>query len=90
MLEWIPLPLMYNWYWILFLNAGCFCSVLTPGDIGCLDFYSSKCGGKFSKWTMGAEAGFGPIFDWVSFCLYVFNKLITIDIKLGFNGMQCN
>ena len=90
MLERIPLPLMYDWYWILFFNAGCFCSALTPGEIGCLDFYSSKCGGEFSKRMMGAEADFGPIFDWVLFFVCVCNKLITIDIKLGFNGMQCN
>ena len=90
MLERIPLPLMYDCYWILFFNAGCFCSALTPGEIGCLDFYSSNCGGEFSKRTMGAEAGFWANFDWVSSCLFVFNKLITIDIKLGFNGMQFN
>ena len=28
MLERIPLPLMYDWYWILFFNAGCFCSAI--------------------------------------------------------------
>ena len=70
-LEQIPLPLMYDWYWILFFNAGCFCSALTPGEIGCLDFYSSKCGGEFSKQMMGAEAGFWANFDWVSFCVFV-------------------
>ena len=39
----------------------------------------------------GAEA-FGPIFG-LGFFVFVYlyaNKLITIDIKLGFNGMQFN
>ena len=47
-------------------------------------------GGKFSKQTMGAEA-FRPIIDLgFHFLYFICNKLITIDVKLGFNGMQCN
>ena len=49
-------------------------------EIGCLDFYSSKCRGEFSKQTMGAEAGFGPIFDWVSSYIYMCAQSIDNNI----------
>ena len=62
MLERIPLPLMYDCFWILFFNAGCFCSALTPGDRvpGLQQF---KMWWRVFKMDNGPEADLGLLFD---------------------------
>ena len=53
-------------------------------------FYLFQNGGEFSKWTMGQKLFWASFLLGFVFDMCILHILMAIDIKLGFNKMQCN